>query len=377
MTRSSRVALLGLLPITACTVTSNTTTNDGGMNDGDTSPLNDGATRDGATDATSGNDGSSSSDGATDGGTADQFSPGTLSGTLAYMDFADEAGTLPHLFSINLGAPPYTVTPLATSSNHLEAYPTFNQRTHNQLFFNETNTVTGFSTVVAASPDGSGPFTIVTTCADSSGPVTCDAAQLGNDGNVYFLEGIAGTQIYRAPATGNSIPLLWYSTATAGGAFTGCGVSPIAISRDGSTLATILYPYAGCLPDDAGASKAGVYVSPVGIASFVNPIVDNQHTSQGAWFVAFDAGGTHVYYTGSDDKLYEANIDGTSPQLVVDHAFTNQAPLGMAVVNDAWVVASERGASGNTITAYPLASQGGSPVVVSTGSGAQSLTWKP
>jgi hypothetical protein len=46
-------------------------------------------------------------------------------------------------------------------------------------------------------------------------------------------------------------------------------------------------------------------------------------------------------------------------------------------VNDAWVVASERGASTNTITAYPFASHGGSPVVVSTGSGAQSLTWKP
>jgi hypothetical protein len=295
-----------------------------------------------------------------------------LSGKLVYA-----SGSTPqnvdyaqiYTYSLPGGAPVAITKTIFTAVS--QAYPRWSEKGTRVFYQQLNNAAQDTDTLMESAADGSGAVAI--------GPcgaihVFCMDPVRTPDGTVLFVpDGGYGTEIDAfvpgrpdggAAAARITVP-------------TGCGISSLSLTPDGTQLSTAVFGADTRCP----IASIGVYVLPSNATALTTPLPLTDTTWRTTFgFAQFNTAGTRVYYVAVDGTLRSCALDGSDAKTEVPAPVFHAAGNGETGLSRDELSVSDDGAlfvdspRGNLVF-YPFGAM--MPVTVVAGLGPSGIAWSP
>jgi hypothetical protein len=295
-----------------------------------------------------------------------------LAGKLAYasgsmrqnVDYAQI-----YTWSLSGGAPVAITKTIFTAVS--QAYPRWSENGTRVFYQQLNNAAQDTATLMEAAADGSGAVAI--------GPcgaihVLCMDPVRTSDGTVLFVpDGGYGVEIdafvHGAPDGGAAV-----SRITAP---TGCGISSLSLTPDGTKLATAVFGADVRCP----TASIGLYVLPSNATALTTPLPLSDTLWTTAYgFAQFNTAGTRVYYVAVDGTLRSSALDGSDSKTEVPAPVFNAAGFAETGLSRDQLSVSDDGAffvdsPSASIVFYPFGAM--KPITVAPNLGPSGIAWSP
>jgi hypothetical protein len=255
-----------------------------------------------------------------------------------------------------------------------QVYPRWSANGTRVFFQQLKNTAADSSTLMESDADGGNGTTIGPCGTHQGGQVLCMDPVRAADGTVLFVADTGyGYEIDAFPAGGPD-----------GGAAvsrivppTGCGISTLSVTPDGSQLAMAVFGADVRCP----AASIGLYVLPSNATALTTPLPLGDTTWTTTYgFAQIDTAGTRIYYVAVNGSLRSCALDGSNAKTEVPATVFHSAGNGETGLSRDELSVSDRGAffvdpSSESLVFYPFGAT--APVTVVANLGPSGIAWSP